>query len=574
MSDYEYEDLLAELTEDELLTLCAYEQDKKTIESNEPLTKDNYGNNLAQVEYTDAIGEFKYVLIIGGNKIGKTHIMAKIAVACCKGKAAEYGIDFKTKPPLNVWYGGRTLKVLGDEPLKSLKRFLKGEGIDHRTIYSGQEVSEMRIWDDYGNESTIYFKPYIVKQEGVGTWESGNVDLVLADEEMPRKIFSAIKPKVSFTAGKVLMTMTPDHGITWSYDFLQGNDPDHSVLLKNERMKVIQATTFDNLLNFKIAKQLEWVRFPTNHAKRREHHRYLTGIELAGLIKRENLELKHFPKKKVGEQEVYDILPDAVYVETPDTFAEHLSQFSYMSQDYQMRILGLFVSVAGKVYDFQKYKHNEDGTATNFNVFDLEELPDYKDLKFFATLDYGYSDEFVCLLIAIDKFDTKWVLQEIYQSYLTSDDQAKAMMKMFASWQVMPEMIIADKQINDEGRIQDKQKPHISSIKDSYQDTMNFYNWRTEEMDKRDPETKRDRIRKEMKEGKIRFNAYNNWTYYTQQELMKLEYADTREKVKGKDHADAALRYFYGANISYEFFLTTDELNQRKNISSRMRSVY
>ena len=108
MSDYEYEDLLAELTEDELLTLCAYEQDKKTIESNEPLTKDNYGNNLAQVEYTDAIGEFKYVLIIGGNKIGKTHIMAKIAVACCKGKAAEYGIDFKTKPPLNVWYGGRT----------------------------------------------------------------------------------------------------------------------------------------------------------------------------------------------------------------------------------------------------------------------------------------------------------------------------------------------------------------------------------------------------------------------------------------------------------------------------------
>jgi hypothetical protein len=93
-------------------------------------------------------------------------------------------------------------------------------------------------------------------------------------------------------------------------------------------------------------------------------------------------------------------------------------------------------------------------------------------------------------------------------------------------------------------------------------------------MDKRDPETKRDRIRKEMKEGKIRFNAYNNWTYYTQQELMKLEYADTRDKVKGKDHADAALRYFYGANISYEFFLTTDELNQRKNISSRMRSVY
>jgi hypothetical protein len=34
VSDYEYEDLIAELTEDELMTLCAYEQDRKTIESN------------------------------------------------------------------------------------------------------------------------------------------------------------------------------------------------------------------------------------------------------------------------------------------------------------------------------------------------------------------------------------------------------------------------------------------------------------------------------------------------------------------------------------------------------------
>jgi hypothetical protein len=135
-------------------------------------------------------------------------------------------------------------------------------------------------------------------------------------------------------------------------------------------------------------------------------------------------------------------------------------------------------------------------------------------------------------------------------------------------------MIVADKQINDEGRIQDKQKPHISSIKSSYQDTMNFYNWRHEEMDKRDPETKRDKIRQDLKEKKLRFNAYNNMTYYTQQELMKIEYADTRDKTKGKDHSDSALRYFYGANISYEFFLTTEELNQRKSISPQMRAVY
>lgn len=576
MSDFAYDDLIEDLSEEELLLYTAGLQDQETLQEDDPLLKDNYGNNLAQKEVTDAVGKYRYIKIKGGNKIGKTHIMAKIAVAACKGLGEKHGINFPFKPPLNVWYGGRDRKILGDEPLTSLKRFLKGDGIDYKVKWIGNLVEEMLITrkdKDFSDRyvSRVIFKPYKVQTGGVGSWESGNVDIIIMDEEPPREIFSAAKTKISYTSGIILITMTPDHGITWTYDFIHGNDPDHSILFENNQIKYIEATTFDNAPNFKIAKNLEWVQFPTKYATKRENQNYLKGRELKKQLRETGQTLRYLKFNKIKD--------DATYVEVPDTFADHLAGFTYMSPDYQVRILGLFVSNRGKVYPFQKVLIGEDGQERNFNTFDLHELPAFTELKFFAAVDYGYSDPFVCLLIAIDKFDNVFVLEEIYRKYTTTEEQGKLMMNLFKSWNVMPEIIVADNQINDRGRVEDKQKPHIQSIKDSYMDVMSYYNWRTEELDKRDPETKRDKIRQHLTNGKLRFNNHQNMTYHCQQELLKLEYregsVDQVTTGSKKDHADidACLRYFYGSGISFDSFLTSSDLEERRKANKHYRGL-
>jgi len=253
-----------------------------------------------------------------------------------------------------------------------------------------------------------------------------------------------------------------------------------------------------------------------------------------------------------------------------------------MSPEYQVRILGLFVSNRGKVYEFKQEIIDEDGNKEPFNTFNSHDgvfLSKFSELKFFAVLDYGYSDPFVCLLIAIDKYDTKYVLQEVYKKYTNTEEQARLMQEMFQNWNVIPEMIVADNQINDKGRIEDKQKPHIQSIKDSYMDYMSYYNFRTEEMDKRDPETKRDKVRRDLVDGKLKFNVFNNYTYQCQQELLKLEYregsADQVTTGSKKDHADvdACLRMFYGANITYENFQTSEQIAERRKVNRHFQGL-
>ena len=579
MSEFSYDELIDDLTEEELVMLAAGLQDQEALEQEDPLLKDNYGQNLAQVEVTNAIGKYRYVQIIGGNKIGKTHIMAKIVVAACKGLGKKHGINFPFKPPLTIWYGGRDRNILGDEPLKSLKRFLKGDKIDYRTESIGHQIQKMFITCKDGDFSDKYtseviFKPYKVQTGGVGTWESGNVNIVVMDEEPPREIFSAAKTKISFTSGIILMTMTPDHGITWSYDWHQGNDPDHSVLFQTNQIKLIQATTFDNAPNFKISQGLEWVRFPTKFAKKRENQKYLKGHQLKKYLEKNDIQLRTLKYDQIKN--------DADYVEVPDTFADHVNGIAYMSPEYQVRILGLFVSNRGKVYEFKQEIIDEDGNKEPFNTFNSHDgvfLSKFSELKFFAVLDYGYSDPFVCLLIAIDKYDTKYVLQEVYKKYTNTEEQARLMQEMFQNWNVIPEMIVADNQINDKGRIEDKQKPHIQSIKDSYMDYMSYYNFRTEEMDKRDPETKRDKVRRDLVDGKLKFNVFNNYTYQCQQELLKLEYregsADQVTTGSKKDHADvdACLRMFYGANITYENFQTSEQIAERRKVNRHFQGL-
>ena len=103
MSDFDYRDLVKNLSQEKLLAAAAYFQDKETLQAQDPLTKHNL-NNKAQGKLRSFSKRYK--VIKGGNKIGKTDEMGYILACMTKGKCKEHSIPFPHKPPLNIWYCG------------------------------------------------------------------------------------------------------------------------------------------------------------------------------------------------------------------------------------------------------------------------------------------------------------------------------------------------------------------------------------------------------------------------------------------------------------------------------------
>lgn len=533
--DFNYDDIVANLSEDELRAYAAYAQDNETLEEKDPILKHKFNNDAQNIfrAFTQ-----RYRVIVGGNKIGKTDEMGFICAAICTGRAEEFGINFPHKPPLNIWYCGRDRAVLSDEPLKSIKRYLKPSQYKITTVAS--TVQKVTVYAPDGTASEIIFKPYTGE---IGIFESGNVHAVFMDEEPPREVFSAIKPKIAVYPGYVFIAMTPDKGMSWTHDLFNGTDPEHGNLVRSGLFGYHQATVFDNIKNFKISQGMKWIEYPYQWIDKKPDLEY----------KQENNQL---------------------LVRVPDTFCDYLNQYTFGTNEYRMRVLGHYVSFTGKVYRFDATRL-VDGEETNWNTFDLHELPPMNLLKFFGTLDWGYSDEFVYLLIALAPDNTKYVLEEIYQSFLDATEQAKLIKKVNDFWGVQPEMIVADNQICNRLPQKDSDKVHISSIKDYYMDTLgdHYTMWRTEEMDKRDPHIKRDAVNRDLDKAKLKFSNYENKTYNTVQELQRLEFQEgSRDKLRGKDHADAALRIFYGANISYDNWADSNQIEEKKNVTRYVRS--
>jgi phage terminase large subunit-like protein len=522
MSEFDYKAKTKDLSHDQLKALALLIKERKAAVAAEPLKKHKF-NNYGQARIRGC--KKKYRAINAGNKTGKTDEFGFELVAICKGQAEEFGINFPHKPPLKIWYCGRDRNVLSDEPLSSIKRYLKGEGIDHRTVWTGQAIQRMYIWDDDGNQSEIWFKPY---NGEIGIFESANVHAVFMDEEPPRDIFSAIKTKIAIMPGYVFIAMTPDKGMSWTYDLYQGTDPDHGNLIREGMFEIVKASVFDNIENFKTAQKKDWVRFP------------LEFIE------------------KVPSQK-YKTINGICHILAPDTFVDYIKQFTFGSPEYRMRILGDYVSFTGKVYPFDPA----------LNSFELHELPPFNELKFFGALDWGYRDECCFALIAIDKNDVKYVIDGFYQSYLDAREQARLMKSICDFWGVIPEMIVADNQIQNTLAQADALKTHIQDIESYYLDELppHWTHFRCEELDKRDPHIKRDKIRCDLRDGKLKFSNFENRVFQHAQEIQRLEYADgSIEKLKGKDHCDATLRMFYGANVQFNSWLTSQQIKERKKV--------
>jgi hypothetical protein len=540
MADQELTEIVKLLIEDEAKLLEFLEQlnplDRQFVEDFivdldahtelDPLTKFKY-NNDKQIEFLSFDKPFQF--FIGGNKGGKT------ATITYKGDKIALGLDptFKRKPteraPLINWLCGENRDVLEQTPKDELLKWLRPD--QYKIIKKGTYIDRIRIFPDITNKkiySDFIFKPY---SGGVDIFESANVNgVILCDEEIPEAIFRALIPRMVAYGAKLFNALTPTHGITYTADILHGKG-NYTGLKGEDLVQWVEVATTDNLANI-------------------DKDAYRAMVATYAL---------HDTNGKI----VLDSNGEAV-----------------LTPEGEIRLLGKFASITGRVYP--TFKRELQGKA--WHIFDSNELPDLADCRIFACTDYGRRDDFVFILIAIDKNDTHWCLEEVYRKNMEVLDQAMAIREVCDNWNVKPLMVVADSQIKHRkssgGTILDEyltcQFPPGHSKQGQTVLGYDFSSWRAEVVDKYTPETARAEIGRNLepnsitKEPSLRFSRNLCPKSIDCIEALQWKKGGRQEGTAGEnDHAEAALRYYFRVGIKYEHWETAEEMKEKQNRNPR-----
>lgn len=523
------EKFLGQIPEEDQEYLLKFVGDLEQETERDPLKKFKK-NNPKQVEFLDFKKCFQF--FIGGNKGGKTATITYKGVLIALGKYPGFSRKPLPGRPLICWLCGEDRNVLEQTPLEELTKWLRQD--QYKIIKKGNIIDRVRIYADQDHEAftDFIFKPY---SSGVDIFESANVSgVVLCDEEIPEAIFRAMIPRMVAHGAWLMNALTPTHGITYTKEVIEGTG---------------------NYAGLQAEGLVDWVEVSTEENL-------------------ENIDKKMYTAM-LAAYTVYDdtgkpiLNPDGTRKLTPEG---------------EIRLRGKFESISGRVYPRFKriYKGN------NWHVFDSDEMPDLQECKIFAWLDYGRGDEFAFALVAVDKNDTHWVIDEIYQANMETHEQAEAVRNICDRWEVRPLMIVADCQIRDK-------KAVGGTILSDYQTCTypathatrggqpilgySFTEWRARYQDKQSIQTSRSdlgnllEINDNTGKPSMRFNIQLCPRHIKC--IENLQWKKTGgEKTAGRDdHGEAAARYYARAGITYNSYQTETELKKLANTHKKYRST-
>jgi len=147
------------------------------------------------------------VFFFGGNRVGKTQMGAAEMVWYLLGDHPFKEI----KPPISAWACCLSTDVQMEASQPKIMALLPQEEI--RKIYYLRNGIIQRI--ELKNGSNLTFKSY---EQGAEKFQSAGKDIIWFDEEPPQDIFKeSIIRREAGKDLKVICTMTPVNGLTWTY---------------------------------------------------------------------------------------------------------------------------------------------------------------------------------------------------------------------------------------------------------------------------------------------------------------------------------------------------------------------
>lgn len=196
-------------------------------------------------EFFKATKQYREVLMMGGNRCGKTRAGATICAILATGQYPDWWEGIRFNHPVAIWAVGKTGQTTRDTVQEALMGPIGswgtgaipldciGKSIARQGMPNGIDTIEVRHVS--GGTSTIGFKSYDQKQAAFyGTAKH----LVWLDEPCPDLVYNECLIRTMTTGGRVVHTITPKEGLTRLLaEFLSNCD----LLADAQRVKGLEA---------------------------------------------------------------------------------------------------------------------------------------------------------------------------------------------------------------------------------------------------------------------------------------------------------------------------------------------
>jgi len=208
---------LAELIE-ELERRNEFSGIAKRFQANTPYSIDNLPKHKA---FFDATRNYREILLLGGNRSGKTQSGAFLCAVLATGLYPEWWDGIRFDGPVNIWAVGKTGQTTRDTVQEALMGPTGAEGtglipkscIGKKVRLPGtpNAYDTVEVLHTSGKWSTIGFKSY--KQDTPSFYGTAK-HLVWLDEPCPEDIYNECLIRTATTNGRVVHTITPKEGLT------------------------------------------------------------------------------------------------------------------------------------------------------------------------------------------------------------------------------------------------------------------------------------------------------------------------------------------------------------------------
>lgn len=218
----------------ELLTLMKELEDRdeysgfaKRFQPNTPYSLDCLPKHKA---FMDATRTYRELLLLGGNRSGKTQLGAIICAILATGRYPEWWTGIRFDGPVNIWACGKTAQTTRETVQEALMGsagnigtgMLPKDCIGKIVKLSGTPgaIDTVEVLHTSGKWSTIGFKSY--KQDTPSFYGTAR-HLVWLDEPCPEDIYNeclirtavlGTKPDGYLVEGRLIHTITPKEGLT------------------------------------------------------------------------------------------------------------------------------------------------------------------------------------------------------------------------------------------------------------------------------------------------------------------------------------------------------------------------
>lgn len=192
-----------------------------------PLRRELYAKHMA---FFEASTQHRERLFLAANRIGKTEGAGGYETTLhLTGRYPRWWKGRRFNKPIKAWMAGKTnetardilqAKMFGQIKFVDGRKQLTGTGLVPADCISPQIswrqgvadlVDTVRVKHISGGESSITLKSY---QQGRGSFEGTEQDLIWLDEEPPMEIYTECLIRTMTTNGLILLTFTPLEGMS------------------------------------------------------------------------------------------------------------------------------------------------------------------------------------------------------------------------------------------------------------------------------------------------------------------------------------------------------------------------